>query len=129
MEPGSVADVPDQGQSTPKPQTIRLHVLSPSAEVPNKLTFPLVDISTTVGELKRKIQDAVDTKPAPERQRLIYRGKPLTRDNFTLKDVFGEEAVSVQSMTAALDVLNIPPRSTLPKRSLYTLFYHPLQAH
>ncbi|MCJ1366245.1 hypothetical protein MMC16_005372 [Acarospora aff. strigata] len=76
-----------------RPQTIFLHVLSPSLEVPNKLRFPSVPISTTVGELKIKIQDAIATKPVPGRQRLIYRGKALVKDTDTMKDVFGQDAV------------------------------------
>lgn len=75
-------------------QTIVLHVLSPSTEVPKKLTFSSVPTSTTVGELKLKIRDAVATKPAPERQRLIYRGKALTNNVIMLRDVFGQDTVS-----------------------------------
>lgn len=75
-------------------QTILLNVLSPAVEVPKKLTFPAIPISTTVGELKLKIRDAVATKPAPERQRLIYRGKALTHESTMLKDLFGQDTVS-----------------------------------
>ena len=81
-------------RSGPGAQAIVLHVLSPSTEVPKKLTFPVVPTSTTVGELKLIIRDAVATKPTPERQRLIYRGKALTHDATMLKDVFGQETVS-----------------------------------
>ncbi|KAL9044924.1 MAG: hypothetical protein Q9214_001973 [Letrouitia sp. 1 TL-2023] len=77
----------------PSAQKILLHVLSPSTEVPNKLTFPDILISTTVKELKFKIQDAVPSKPDPARQRLIYRGKPLTQDQLSLKDVFTQEVI------------------------------------
>ena len=72
---------------------ITLYVLSPSTEVPNRLTFPDTPVSTTIGELKQKIQEIVATKPAPERQRLIYRARPLVQDSATLEDVFGREAV------------------------------------
>jgi hypothetical protein len=75
-----------------------LHVLSPSADVPNKITFPDVPVSATVGELKTKICNVVDSRPLPERQRLIYRGKPLLRDAATLKDVFTEEAVRLKPL-------------------------------
>lgn len=60
----------------------------------HRLTFRTLLISTTIGDLKKKIQDAVSTKPAPTRQRLIYRGKALVHDETTLADVFGREAVS-----------------------------------
>lgn len=84
------------------PQTIVLHVLSPAVEVPKKLTFPAIPISTTVGELKLKIRDAVATKPAPERQRLIYRGKALTHEPTMLKDVFGQDTVSHVVLNSSL---------------------------
>jgi len=88
-------EIPPPSPETPvsKPQTIFLHILSPSSEVPNKLTFPSIPVATTVGELKIKIQDVVATKPAPGRQRLIYRGKALVKDTDTMKDVFGQETV------------------------------------
>ena len=96
MEPADHPNGAIPRQSVSSPQTILLHVLSPSSEVPNKLTFPLVPASTTIGELKIKIRDEVTTSPAPERQRLIYRGKALTQDSITLKEVFGQEAVRGQ---------------------------------
>lgn len=91
------------------PQTIVLHVLSPAVEVPKKLIFSAIPTSTTVGELKLKIRDAVATKPAPERQRLIYRGKALTYDSTMLKDVFGQDTVSKIAVNSNLpDAQNMP---------------------
>lgn len=78
----------------PSPQKVLLHVLSPSTEVPNKLTFPDILASTTIRELKSKIQDAVPSRPDPARQRLIYWGKPITQEQLSLKDVFTQEVVS-----------------------------------
>lgn len=75
-------------------QALLLHVLSPSAEVPDKLTFSSIPVTTTVAELKARIQDAIPSMPSPARQRLIYRGKALVKDTDTLKDVFGQETVS-----------------------------------
>lgn len=88
MEGGSS----DRPISNPS-QHITLHVLSPSTEVPNKITFKDCSASTTVAELKAKICHAIPTKPAPERQRLIYRGRPLIQDTVTLGDVLTQEAV------------------------------------
>lgn len=92
MEPG-----PSSGSSSKhsefRRQRFVLHVLSPSADIPNKMTFPDVPFSATVGELKNKICNAVESKPSPDRQRLIYRGKPLARDAALLKDVFTEDVV------------------------------------
>ena len=74
-------------------QKINLHILSPSNEVPGKLTLNDCLTSMTIAELKVKIRDAVGTRPPPERQRLIYRGKPLVQESATLKDVLTPEAV------------------------------------
>ena len=84
---------PSQASAVPEQQRILLHVVSPSAEVPDRLVFPDFSTATTVIGLKRAIQDRVPTKPAPERQRLIYRGRALIQDNVTLKEVVGLEAV------------------------------------
>lgn len=83
-------------QSAAKRQNFMLHVLSPSVGFPNKITFPDVPISATVGELKIRIWKAVDSGPSPELQRLIYRGKPLVQDTALLKDVVTQEAVRVR---------------------------------
>ncbi|KAI9849817.1 MAG: hypothetical protein M1837_000031 [Sclerophora amabilis] len=73
--------------------TIFIHILSPSTDVPQKLSFPAVPATTTVGELKTKIRDAVPTRPSLERQRLIHRGKVLSRESDNMVDVFGQTAV------------------------------------
>lgn len=82
-------------QPAPRQQTIFLNVVSPSREeIPNKLTFSAISVDTSVRALKEKIQEAVPARPAVTRQRLIYHGKVLTSDQASLKDVFGQEAVS-----------------------------------
>lgn len=72
---------------------IFLNVISPSVEAPQKLTYPDIPTSTTIIELKRRIQNDVETRPSPERQRIIYRGRALVQEDKTLEDVFGHEAV------------------------------------
>ena len=94
--PGSSAPAPDS-------QHLTLHILSPSTDIPNRTTLTDCTASTTVAELKAKICDNIPTRPAPERQRLIYRGRPLFQDNATLRDVFTQEAVSeVHEITSSL---------------------------
>ena len=88
---------PSRAATAPEQRRVLLHVLSPSAEVPHRLAFPDFSISSTVHELKRSIQNAVTTKPAPERQRLIYRGRALVHDHVTLREVIGQEAVSLRN--------------------------------
>lgn len=90
-----------------KRQTFMLHVLSPSADFPNKITYPDVPISATVGELKIRICDAVDSGPSPELQRLIYRGKPLAQDTAFLKDIFTQETVRIWLLKSAPRLIKI----------------------
>lgn len=81
-------------QRAPKEQRIILNVLSPSTEeIPHKLTFSEIPVTTTVRALKERIQNAVPARPSLQRQRLIYQGKVLAADEVSLKDVFGREAV------------------------------------
>ena len=89
-------------EQNPSPPTILLHVLSVSTGIPDKLTFPGLPASTTIGGLKTKIQDAVITKPHPGRQRLIYRGKALGQQDMTLETLFGLETVCFTSDEAVV---------------------------
>lgn len=108
--------------------TILLHIISPSPEVRTKLTFPHLPISTTVAELKRKICDAVATRPSPDRQRLIYRGRALVQEQATLKEIFSQETVRhcVSATAPQADYVN---RSTSPKRIHYILSFLPPGLH
>ena len=80
--------------------TILLHILSPSPEVRTKLIFSDLPVSTTVAELKIRICDAVASRPSPDRQRLIYRGRALVREGATLKEIFSQEAVRYHTSAA-----------------------------
>ena len=71
---------------------INLVILSPSQEV-NKLIFSDISTATSIGELRERISAQVATRPAPARQRLIYRGHALIDAGKTLKDVFTQEIV------------------------------------
>ena len=81
---------------------VTVHIVSPSSEVPNKLTLPNLDKKLTLGELKQKIQDAASSKPSPARQRLIYRARPLIRDDMTLQEIFGSLEVQMSSRSFSL---------------------------
>ena len=74
-------------------QTINLKILSPSTEVEGGVNLADVPASTTVKELRSRIQDAAPSKPAPERMRLIYRGRVVANDADTLSKVFGVDNV------------------------------------
>lgn len=68
---------------------IALNVLSPSGEeVPGgRITFPRIHLDTKVSQLKIRIRNALPAAPAPERQRLIYRGHALLNADATLRQV------------------------------------------
>jgi hypothetical protein len=74
---------------TEQKPTINLKVLSPSTEVEGGVTFADLPTTTTIKELRSRIQDAVPSRPATERMRLIYRGRVVANDADTLGDVFG----------------------------------------
>lgn len=46
-----------------------------------------VNLDTTVSALKDRIQNDLPEHPAPSEQRLIYQGRPLLRNESTLKEV------------------------------------------
>lgn len=73
--------------------TLNLKILSPSTEVEGGVSFPDLPASTTITELRSRIRNAVASKPATERMRLIYRGRVVANDADTLGNVFGPETV------------------------------------
>ncbi|KAL8747830.1 MAG: hypothetical protein Q9190_000330 [Brigantiaea leucoxantha] len=107
-------------------QALLLHVLSPSNEVPDKLTFRDLLPSTTLRELKQRIQNTVPSKPAPARQRLIYRGKPLIQEDLTLKDVFTQEMID-HSESLSLHLVLPPSAPPLPGAAASPVNNAPMQ--
>jgi hypothetical protein len=83
-----------EGQQEAKVQTIDLKLLSPSPEVPaSGLYLENLPTTTTLGELRNRITVALASHPPPARQRLIYFGRVLQRDDDTLAGIFGESSV------------------------------------
>lgn len=74
---------------------VNISIVSPSLGVNAPLSFSDLPVSTTVGQLKQKIRDALDSKPSNDRQRLIHQGKLLAKEHETFLEVFGEQRVSV----------------------------------
>jgi hypothetical protein len=74
------------------PLVVNLHIVSPSVGVGN-LRFPDLPATTTVRQLKAKIRESLESRPADDNQRLIHRGRLLTCETDTLQDVLGEDAV------------------------------------
>jgi hypothetical protein len=93
---GSGGGRSDDGHNTKKvgSNTIDLKLLSPSPDVPaSGLFFEDIATTTTLGELRNRITAALPTRPPAARQRLIYFGRVLQRDDDTLAGVFGETNV------------------------------------
>ncbi|KAF2743943.1 hypothetical protein M011DRAFT_470840 [Sporormia fimetaria CBS 119925] len=94
--------------------TINLKVLSPSTEVQGDITLPAIPISTTVKDLRLRIQNEIATRPSTDRMRLIYRGRVVANETDTLSDVFGAENVrSAPDHTLHLVLREQPPSSTV----------------
>lgn len=86
-------DARDARDARDEPLAINLKVLSPSSEIEGGLHLRDLAASTTVRELRLRIQDAVPSRPGPERMRLIYRGKVVANDADSLEAVFGADNV------------------------------------
>lgn len=94
---------------------VSISIVSPSVSVNAALNFPHLPPSTTVGQVKDKIRDALDSKPRNDQQRLIHQGKLLHREQDTFLEVFGEQRVSFSSFSAK-NIIRAPFRKTCPER-------------
>lgn len=72
--------------------TFILRVLSPSAGATIPLSIRMTT-TNTVKELKQKIRDSLPMQPSNERQRLIYQGRALSKEEETMTEIFGQERV------------------------------------
>lgn len=77
------------------PTMVDLHIVSPSSSVPRGLIIQL-SASSSIKHLKEKIRASLPTTPADTSQRLIHRGRLLAREEETLTNIFGAEAVCFQ---------------------------------
>ncbi|KAJ1329625.1 homocysteine-responsive endoplasmic reticulum-resident ubiquitin-like domain member 1 protein [Microdochium nivale] len=75
------------------PDNLDLHILSPSPGVPQPLLLHGIPTTTTIRQLKDRLRNTLDAKPADNAQRLIHRGRLLACDDDTLLDVFGQDAI------------------------------------
>lgn len=74
-------------------KSLNVKVLSQLPEPHGVLQFPSLAGTTTVAQLKIKIRDELPSKPPLERQRLIHKGRAVTRETEALSEIFGKEAV------------------------------------
>ncbi|KAH7033375.1 uncharacterized protein B0I36DRAFT_321312 [Microdochium trichocladiopsis] len=75
------------------PESLDLQIMSPSAGVPQPWLIRGIPTNTSVRQLKERLRNVLAARPADNAQRLIHRGRLLARDDDTLLDVFGVDAI------------------------------------
>ncbi|KGO38734.1 Ubiquitin supergroup [Penicillium expansum] len=102
-----------------KPGTITLHILCQSLPPPSRFTLENVPLSSTIAQLKGRIEQSFPNNPQASHQRLIYRGKPLTVDDATLRAVVSSMEEGIDSMHLVLPPepthAAAPPASEMPQ--------------
>jgi hypothetical protein len=116
------ADAPTRDEEITEPITFTLVVVSPSTGVESPLTFPQLDATTTVKQLKTKLRDVLLSKPTDGNQRLIHRGRLLARETETMLDIFGKEAVGGTYAYVLQDVADNSPSWKIQNPKLYISF-------
>lgn len=85
-----------------------LHILSPSPDVPQRLTFNDIPLATNIADLKQRISQSLPTQPPASQQRLIYRGRPLLNDWTTLEDILDPSDSREHTLHLVLPPKQIP---------------------
>ncbi|RYP11764.1 hypothetical protein DL765_007606 [Monosporascus sp. GIB2] len=75
------------------PLKFTLQILSPSTGVPQPLVIQGLPASVTIKQLKERLRNILRARPSDQAQRLIHRGRLLAREEETMLNVFGEEAL------------------------------------
>ena len=73
---------------------VDLQILSPSLESPQRFTLNDLPLATKVSEVKARITLAIPSRPDPETQRLIYKGRVLSNNDELLRNIIDQPAVS-----------------------------------
>lgn len=80
---------PDRpGSPPPQPGHVNLrlsYLVTGNPRPPH--SFGNVTLDTTISTLRDRIQTELPEHPSPAEQRLIYQGRPLLRNDATLRDV------------------------------------------
>ncbi|KAJ5816087.1 hypothetical protein N7447_008320 [Penicillium robsamsonii] len=99
------------------PSTVTLHILCQSLPPPSRFTLDNVPLSSTIAQLKSRIEQSFPNNPQASHQRLIYRGKPLTVDEATLSAVVSAMEEGTYSMHLVLPPepaqTEVPPVSAM----------------
>ncbi|KAJ5519808.1 hypothetical protein N7463_000261, partial [Penicillium fimorum] len=74
----------------------------PVSPPPSRFTLDNVPLSSTIAQLKSRIEQSFPNNPQASHQRLIYRGKPLTVDEATLSAVVSAMEEGTDSMHLVL---------------------------
>ncbi|KAF2010843.1 hypothetical protein BU24DRAFT_454394 [Aaosphaeria arxii CBS 175.79] len=92
---------------------INLKILSPSTEVKGDINLPSIAATTTISELRARLQNEIETRPAVERMRLIYRGRVVANDSDSLINIFGLENIRTsKDQTLHLVLRELPQSAT-----------------
>ncbi|KAE8367140.1 hypothetical protein BDV27DRAFT_79839 [Aspergillus caelatus] len=103
-----------------------LHVLCPSLPPPNRFTFNDLAPSISIAGLKARISQSIPNRPPPETQRLIYRGKPISNDDWTLQKVLDPVNGAEYSVHLVLPPAPLPAHvATSPRPSPSPQFQAP----
>ncbi|PGH15901.1 hypothetical protein AJ79_02068 [Helicocarpus griseus UAMH5409] len=104
------------GPANPEPQTIVLHIISPSLEAPNRITLDDLPVTINIADLKTRLSETLPNRPGPDTQRLIYRGKPLSNNEEPLSNIVEQNDGRVHTMHLVLPSganITIPPPPNL----------------
>jgi hypothetical protein len=97
MASSSSPTPPPQGQLSLEKDHVNLRVtylVTGNPRPPHSLGN--VHLNTTIAGLRAKIQSELPEHPAPAEQRLIYQGRPLLRNEATLRDVLRIEVCLIR---------------------------------
>lgn len=93
-----ISGVAEFGNAAGTPaQTVDLHILSPSLEVPARVTLDNLPLAMKILDLKTRLSETLPSRPRPDIQRLIYRGKPLLNNEERLSNIVQHADVSLSS--------------------------------
>lgn len=98
--------------SSAQGRCINVSVKTPNVELSTSLQN--VPLSTTIRELKQMIRENAPTQPAENRQRLIFHGRPLLRDEQALVDALGENMIRDLETVTIHMALRDPPEGNPP---------------
>ncbi|KAL1953230.1 hypothetical protein VTO42DRAFT_3372 [Malbranchea cinnamomea] len=90
-------------------ETVDLQILSPSLDTPQRFTLNGLPLSTKVSEVKARITLAVPSRPDPETQRLIYKGRVLSNNDEILSNIVDQHGTGIHSMHLVLPPSAVPP--------------------